>query len=61
MITLRKREDTGILRRKNEIALSGELALEEAIILSQHRQRNEWALSHTVKPLVGLSQPVKPI
>ena len=39
-MTLRKREDTEIWRRKHEFALSGELALEEAIILSQHRLAN---------------------
>jgi hypothetical protein len=40
-MTLRKREDTEIWRRKHGIALSGELALELAIILSQHGLRNE--------------------
>jgi hypothetical protein len=35
-ITLSKRESTGILKRKN-FTLSGELALEEAMDLSQSR------------------------
>jgi hypothetical protein len=33
-MTLRKREDPGNLQTKNYIALSGELALEEAVDLS---------------------------
>jgi hypothetical protein len=34
LINLRKREDTGILKKKHDIALSGELALEEDMYLS---------------------------
>jgi hypothetical protein len=34
-MTLRKNVDTGILKRKHLIVLSGELALEEAMDLSQ--------------------------
>jgi len=33
-MTLRKREDTGNSKRKNQIALRGELVMEEAIDLS---------------------------
>jgi hypothetical protein len=40
-MTLRKGEGTGNGKRKNYIALCGELALQEAIDLSQVRLRNE--------------------
>jgi len=36
-MTLRKREDIGILNRKHYIALCGELALEETLDLLQAR------------------------
>ena len=38
-MTLRKREDTGIWKRKQQIALSEELALKTAMDLSQGRLR----------------------
>jgi hypothetical protein len=41
-MTLRKGEDTLIWKRKLWIALCGELALEEALDLSQDRLLNEW-------------------
>jgi len=40
-MNLRNIKDTGILRRKQEIALSGRLAMEEAKDLSQNRLHNQ--------------------
>jgi hypothetical protein len=40
-MTLRKKEGTGILKRKNYFAFFGELALEEAMDILQEGQRNK--------------------
>jgi hypothetical protein len=40
-MALMKREDTGTLKRENKIVLCGEVALEEAVDLSQERLCNE--------------------
>jgi hypothetical protein len=39
---LRKGEDPGILKRKHQITLCGELGLDEAMDMSQDRLRDVW-------------------
>jgi hypothetical protein len=51
-MTLRKREATGNLMRKHSIALSGELALEEAMNVSQGGLRNGRLLTPWSKRLL---------
>jgi hypothetical protein len=40
-MTLRKKEDAVNWKRKHEITLCGEVALEEVVVLSEDRQQNE--------------------
>jgi hypothetical protein len=48
-MALKKREDTANWKSKQQVALSGELAVEEATDLSQERLRNEMQL---LRPLI---------
>jgi uncharacterized protein YjbK len=48
-MTLRKPEDSGIWRRKHELALSGELALEETMDMSQDRLHSDWMNAHKIR------------
>jgi hypothetical protein len=52
-MTLGKRKDTGILKKKHRIALSGELALEEARDLWPHKLRNELISIHMVSSAIA--------
>jgi len=52
-MTLSKRKDTGILKKKLRIALSGKLALEEARDLWSHKPRNELISIHMVSPTIA--------
>jgi hypothetical protein len=48
-MTLRETEDTGIRKRKHEIALRGQLTSEQAMDLSQDRLHNEYMNEPMIK------------
>jgi hypothetical protein len=52
-MTLGKRKDTGILKKKHRIALSGKLALVEARELWPHKLRNKLITIHTVSSTIA--------
>jgi hypothetical protein len=52
-MTLGKRKDTGILKKKQGIALSGKLALEGSRDLWSHKLRNELVSIHMVSSTIA--------